>query len=139
MSSEPLANLVRAGKLKAEPPSRKELEGLLKRGRALLADSQKGLSVDGRFDLIYGAAYAFSLAALRWSGYRSESRYLVFQCLPHTLGLGPEHWRLLALCHERRNEMTYEGVFNFDERLLAELLSATEVVAAKVAALPTPI
>jgi len=35
--------------------------------------------------------------------------------------------------------MTYEGVFNFDERLLAELLDATEVVAAKVAALPTPI
>ncbi len=139
MSSEPLANLARAGKLKAEPPSRKELQGLLKRGRALLADSKRCLSLVGRFDLIYGAAYAFSLAALRRSGYRSDSRYLVFQCLPHTLGLGPEHWRLLALCHERRNEMTYEGVFNFDQRLLAELVAATELVEAKAAALPTPI
>jgi hypothetical protein len=35
--------------------------------------------------------------------------------------------------------MTYEGVFNFDQRLLAELVAATELVEAKVAALPTPI
>ena len=138
MSSEPLARLAHAGQLKAEPPSRKEFQGLVKLGHARLADSRKDLSLESRFALAYGAAYAFSLAALRWTGYRSESRYLVFQCLPHTLGLGPEHWRLLALCHERRNALTYEGVFSIDEQLLSELYRSTETVRAKVAALPLP-
>lgn len=138
MSSENLARLAHAGQLKAEPPSRREFQGLLKLGRARLADSRKDLSLESRFQLAYEAAYAFSLAALRWHGYRSDNRYLVFQCLPHTLGLGPEHWRLLALCHERRNAMTYEGLFNIDEKLLAELYRAAEAVLAKVAALPAP-
>jgi hypothetical protein len=120
MSSENLARLAAAGQLKAEPPSRKDL------------------SLESRFDLAYAAAYAFSLAALRSSGYRSENRYLVFQCLPHTLGLGPEHWRLLALCHERRNALTYKGISNIDEKLLAELYRAAEIVLAKVSALPMP-
>jgi len=40
------------------------------------------------------------LAALRRLGYRAENRYIVFQVLPHTLGLGPEVWRVLAKCHE---------------------------------------
>lgn len=138
MSSEQLARLAQAGQLKAEPFSRKEFQGLLKLGRVRLTDSRKDLSLESRFDLAYGAAYAFSLAALRWNGYRSESRYLVFQCLPHTLGLGPEHWRVLALCHERRNAMTYQGVFVFmiDEKLLGELYKTTEIVLTKVAALP---
>ena len=30
------------------------------------------------------AAHALSLAALRKAGYRSDSRYIVFQCLKHT-------------------------------------------------------
>ena len=60
-----------------------------------------------------------SLAALRWHGYRSENRYLVFQCLQHTLGLVAEQWRVLALSHERRNAAQYEGHFNVDEKLMA--------------------
>ena len=36
------------------------------------------------------------LAALRWLGYRPANRYIVFQVLPHTLGLGPEVTRELA-------------------------------------------
>jgi hypothetical protein len=138
MSSEGLARLAQAGQLKAEPPSRKEFDRLLKSGRNYLADSRKVLSLESRFHLAYEAAYAFSLAALRRSGYRSENRYLVFQCLPHTLGLGPEHWRLLALCHERRNAATYKGIFVIDEKLLAELLQATELLLAKVTALAPP-
>jgi hypothetical protein len=104
MSLENLARLEKAGQLKAEPPARKEFDGLVRRGRRQLADSRTPeLSLESRFDLAYGAAHALALAALRWHGYRSENRYLVFQCLQHTLGLGAEHWRVLALCHERRN------------------------------------
>ena len=69
MSSAELENLVRAGKLKREPPALKELRGLRK------------LSFDSRFDLAYNAAHAFALFALRRTGYRSENRYLVFQAL----------------------------------------------------------
>lgn len=136
MTSENLERLAKAGKLKAEPPIRKEFEGLLKRGRRQLDDARmQGLSLESRFDLAYGAAHALSLAALRWHGYRSESRYLVFQCLQHTLGLAPEQWRLLALCHDRRNAAEYEGKFDVDEKLTTELLRGAEVVLAKVNAL----
>lgn len=139
MTSESPERLAKAKQLKAEPAIRRELEGLVRLGRAHLDDARRReLSLESRFDLAYGAAHALSLATLRWHGYRSENRYLVFQCLQHTLGLGPEHWRVLALCHERRNAAQYEGNFNVDEKLMTELLKATDAVLAKVSALPAP-
>lgn len=60
------------------------------------------LAAESRFDLAYNAAHSLSLAALRWHGYRSSNRYLVFQVLPHTIGVGPEVWRVLAKCHDCR-------------------------------------
>ena len=81
MSSEPLARLAAAKQLKAEPPSRKEFEGLVRLGRTRLDGARVSkLALEARFDLGYGAAHALSLAALRWHGYRSENRYIVFQC-----------------------------------------------------------
>ena len=57
-----------------------------------LADARRtNLAPDSRFDLAYNAAHALSLAALRKAGYRSDKRYTVFQTLPHTLGVKPEH------------------------------------------------
>lgn len=139
MTSENLERLVSAKQLKAEPPSRKEFEGLLRLGRTRLDGARKSdLALENRFDLGYGAAHALSLAALRWHGYRSENRYLVFQCLQHTLGLGPEHWRVLALCHERRNAADYEGELKIDAKLMAELLKTIDAVLAKVSALELP-
>lgn len=139
MSSESFERLVSAKQLKPEPPSRKEFEGLVRLGRTRLDDARRSdLAPENRFDLGYGAAHALSLAALRWHGYRSENRYIVFQCLPHTLGLGPEHWRVLALCHERRNAAEYGGELNVDDKLVADLLKATDAVLAKVSALKLP-
>jgi hypothetical protein len=43
--------------------------------------------------------------------------------LPHTLGLGPEVWRVLAKCHDIRNAREYEGNLQIDERIVADLLS----------------
>ena len=95
MTSAELERLVGIGQLKREPPSRSEYDGLLQSGRARLADAaNESLSRDGRFDLAYNAAHALSLAALRRMGYRSDNRYLVFQALPHTLGLAPATWRV---------------------------------------------
>lgn len=68
------------------------------------------------------------LAALRRIGYRSGNRYIVFQVLPHALGLGPEVWRVLDKCHNTRNLGEYEGLLDVDARLVQDLISATETV-----------
>lgn len=128
--SSPFENLVGPSKpLKPEPPDAKEYAGLVRSGLARLADAGRDLSLESRFDLAYNAAHALCLAALRRQGYRSANRYIVFQLLPHTLGLGPEVWRVLAKCHDVRNLGEYEGDLNIDERLVADLIQACQTVA----------
>lgn len=103
-TSTELENLARIGKLKAEPPSARELNGLLNSARARLTDAaSKVLAFDSRFDLAYNASHALALYALRRAGYRCDTRYLAFQTLPHTVGMSAETWRVLAKAHERRN------------------------------------
>ncbi len=129
MTSPELERLVGIGKLKREPGAQSEIDGLVRSARSRLTDAgHPALALDSRFDLAYNAAHALSLAALRWHGYRSDSRYIAFQTLPHTLGLGPAVWRVLATCHQRRNALEYEGHLEVDERLLADLLNAAEAV-----------
>jgi len=136
-TSKALANFARIGKLAVEPGTRGELDGLLSTGSERLADARNaGLALSSRFDLAYNAAHSFSLAALRWHGYRSESRYLVFQALPHTLGVPATVWRVLAKAHEVRNIGEYEGSLDVDATLLRNLIEAAEVVRAGTAALP---
>lgn len=138
MTSPNLENLVQTGHLKREPGDRREFDGLVRTARARLTDARKpDLSIESRFDLAYNSAHALALAALRWHGYRSDNRYIVFQCLPHTLGLGPEVWRVLALCHQRRNRGEYEGLLDVDDQLVKDLLEATGVLDAAVAELKT--
>lgn len=91
----------------------------------------------GRFDLAYGAAHALCLAALRYHGFRPSNRYIVFQALPDTLGLGPEVWRVLSKCHEMRNRTEYEGALDVDERLVVDLVVACRHVAERIQKLPT--
>ena len=86
MGKQELDNLVMIGKLKAEPPSRPEYNGMLTAARTSLTDAQKDLDPDSKFTLAYGAAHRLALAALRREGYRSEVRISVFQTLVHTLG-----------------------------------------------------
>ena len=136
MISPNLENLAKIGKLKKERVSQTEFDGLVKSGRARLADAHTpSLSIESRFDLAYNASHALALAALRWHGYRSENRYLVFQCLQDTLGLGPEHWRVLALCHERRNVAEYQGHLDVEERLVTDLIRVTEMLSEKISTL----
>jgi hypothetical protein len=119
--------------LRAEPPDAAEFDGLKRSGLTRLTDAgNASLALESRFDLAYNAAHALCLAALRWHGYRSSNRYIVFQLLPHTLGLGPEVWRVLAKCHDVRNKGEYEGDLSIDERLVIDLLTACNVVAAKL-------
>ena len=123
MSQRELDNLVRIGRLKTEQPAQTELEGLLRSGKSRLTDAERSdLSLESRFDLGYNAAHALALAALRLRGYRSESRYLVFQCLQHTIDLPNEQWRVLDQAHRKRNLAEYEGEVDVDEQLIAAML-----------------
>jgi hypothetical protein len=123
--------LERLKDLVPEAPDRKEFAGLRRAGLARLKDAgNKSNSPESRFDLAYNAAHALSLAALRYRGFRPKNRYIVFQVLPHTLGLGPEVWRVLARAHDLRNRAEYEGEIDTDERFVADLIASGEAVAA---------
>lgn len=109
---EALENLVKINKLQKEPFDQAEFDGMLNAAKNRLNDAGlDGLSKDSRFLLSYGAAHILSLAALRWYGYRSDSRYLVFQCLQHTVDFSTAQWRILDDCHRKRNLAEYEEIW----------------------------
>ena len=137
-SPSPLERLAGPGNVLAkEPPDAKEFAGLVRSSLARLKDAEnEANSLDSRFDLAYSAAHALCLAALRHNGFRPSKRYIVFQVLPDTLGLGPEVWRVLSKCHDMRNRTEYEGVLDVDDRLVSDLIGACRKVAAKVRNLP---
>jgi len=128
--TSPLDNLAGPdGPLKREPPDADEYLGLIRSASVRLADAENlDNSIESRFDLAYNAAHALCLAALRHAGFRSQNRYVVFQALPHSLGLGPEVWRVLAKCHEIRNRGEYEGDLDVDDRLVKDLIIACNAV-----------
>jgi len=136
MTLAELDNLVKINKLKVEPPDQKEFDGLVASAKRRLQDAMvEGLSDEGRFSLAYGAAHALSLAAMRWHGYRSDNRYLVFQCLQHTIGLDSVKWRVLDQCHRVRNIAEYEGHLEINAQLLKELIEITEALLKMIEAL----
>lgn len=65
---------------------------------------------------------------------KSQQGHTVLQVLPHTLGLGSEVWRVLDLCHNKRNLGEYEGLLDVDERLVRDLILAAQRVADALAA-----
>ena len=130
MTCDNLENLAAIGQLKVESFSESEFEGLLKSGMARLDDAKKtDLNLESRFDLAYNSSHALSLAALRWHGYRSENRYMVFQCHQHTVDMENEMWRILDQAHRKRNLAEYEGYLDVDEHLVdAVIRVANEIV-----------
>ncbi len=110
--TSPLENLCGPGQpLRKEAPDAKELAGLERSGLRRLADAEKQSN-------------------------RAANRYIVFQAFPHTLGVGPEVWRVLARCHELRNRGEYEGDLYVDERLVTDLINACKLVATTLHKLP---
>ncbi|MDH3763973.1 MAG: hypothetical protein OEU50_23590 [Gammaproteobacteria bacterium] len=133
MSTEPLENLLRIRKLKREAPDQAQIDGMIHSAKVRLSDLKaEGLSEEGKFLSAYGAAHSQSLAALRWHGYRSDNRYIAFQCLQHTVGLEPGKWRVLGKCHDARNQAEYEGILDITPQLLEELIAITKGLLANV-------
>ena len=133
MANENLDNLVKIGQLKVDPSNDDETRGLVQRALIKMIDYQHAdLSIETRFDIAYSAAHALCLAALRKEGYRSESRYIVFQCAQHTIGLEPEYWRVMSDAHRQRNVAEYEGYTDVNEKLLEALVRVVDIVAERV-------
>ena len=106
--SAPLANLARIGKLKVEPADARECAGLLRSASVRLRDAH---------------------------GYRSENRYLVFQCLEHTLGFTPNQRLLLDQAHKKRNLAEYEGDLDVTASFVDELVDLVDVLVSAAQAL----
>src|ERR1700694_3715619 len=139
MSKAELDNLVRIGKLKLEPASRVDFDGMVGSARKRLADAQnESLAPDSQFDLAYGAAHRLALAALRRQGYRSENRITVFQALVHTLGSDIADVQIFLKAHNERNLAEYEGRTEIDKGLLADLIRCTKKLEAALARLDPP-
>lgn len=127
MRSDALSNLAKIGKIKAEPMNRSEIDRILAMAKKRLQDaSYSQVSQEGRFISVYNALHGGALAALRWYGYRSESRYIVFQSLAHTLAWPPSHWRVLDSAHQKRNLAEYEGFLEIEESVITELIFLAE-------------
>ena len=137
MASKQLENLVATRQLDVEPGTDEEVQNLLGSGSRRLLDAENTtLSLESRFDLAYNAAHALALAALRHHGFRSSNRYVVFQVLPHTLGIPNEQWRVLDSAHRKRNRAEYDGDFDVDEALVAAVIRVARALEAAVTALP---
>lgn len=122
MASEALSNLARIGKIKAEPMNRAEIDRMLAMARKRLEDAAfLQISEEGRFTSAYNAIHTAALAALRWHGYRSENRYIVFQSLGHTLDWPANKWRVLDAAHQKRSLAEYEGFLEIEESTIFEL------------------
>ena len=136
MTHPALDRLVRAGQLKAEPHNDTEIQRMLTLARTRLDDAGlAAVSVEGRFTSAYNAAHAAALAALRWHGYRSETRYIVFQCLTHTVGWPVQRWRVLDVAHRKRNLAEYEGYLEVEESTVDELCALVSKLISDVEAL----
>jgi hypothetical protein len=133
MARDKLDNLVEIRQLSVGDATEAEIGNLTERGLKKLRDSKRAdLDPESQFDLVYNAAHALSLAALRFAGYRSENRYTVFQCMQHTIDLEPEFWRVLDSAHKDRNIAEYEGDIIVDAQLVAALIRVTDIIAERV-------
>lgn len=125
------------GPLIPEPPDNAEFAALCRSAEDNLSEARRtDIKLGARFLLAYAAAHGFCLAALRHKGYRARHRYIVFQALPHTLGVGPEVWNVLSKAHGKRNLAEYEGHVEATEELVLGVLRACEKVATLVKTLP---
>ncbi len=131
-----LENLAKIGQLKPEAASALDITRLLSMADKHLADAKNETnSLEGRFISAYSVGHAAGLAALRWHGYRSESRYLVFQTLQHTIGWQATQWRQLDSAHNKRNLAEYEGYLDVERSYVIGLVTLVTQLLHEVRAL----
>ena len=139
MSNTALENLAKIGQLKKEPASALDVSRLLVIAHKHLDDARReSNSIEGRFISAYSVGHAAGLAALRWHGYRSENRYLVFQTLQHTVGWTAVQWRQLDTAHNKRNLAEYEGYLEVEPSYVKGLIEVVSLLLDDVSRLVIP-
>ena len=139
MSNTALENLAKIGQLKKEPASALDVSRLLAMAHKHLDDARReSNSIEGRFISAYSVGHAAGLAALRWHGYRSENRYLVFQTLQHTVGWTAVQWRQLDTAHNKRNLAEYEGYLEVEPSYVKGLIEVVSLLLDDVSRLVIP-
>ena len=139
MSNTALENLAKIGQLKKEPASALDVSRLLVMAHKHLDDARReSNSIEGRFISAYSVGHAAGLAALRWHGYRSENRYLVFQTLQHTVGWTAVQWRQLDTAHNKRNLAEYEGYLEIEPSYVKGLIEVVSLLLDDVSRLVIP-
>ena len=101
------------GWLKPHRPTRAQVAAIFGVVDRDLADSQRDLSPDGRFNIAYNAALqlcAIALLAAGWRADRLQAHYRTIAALP--LILGPK-WQdgadYLDACRSKRNSLEYDA------------------------------
>lgn len=95
-------------------------------------------SIEGRFISAYSVGRAAGLAALRWHGYRSENRYLVFQTLQHTVGWTAVQWRQLDSAHNKLYLAEYEGYLEVEPSYVEGVIALVTLLLNDVKSLVMP-
>lgn len=135
MTRKELENLVQIGSLKPASATKKEISTLIQSGLDCLNDAKnKKLDISSRFVLAYNAAHSLSRSALWINGYSGSNHTIVFQCLPQTLELSNEQWRVLEKAHHVQNVSEYEG--SPDECLVEAVVQVCDEVATRISAIP---
>jgi len=88
------------------------------------------LALKSRFDLAYNTDDNISLAALRWHGYARKTTTLSSSASSIQIEVGTEVWRVLSHCHNLKIRGKYEEYLDINNRLVVDLINATEVVRA---------
>jgi hypothetical protein len=111
-----LENLLRVGKLKAQPADADEIARLLESAERALRDAAvPGLSSDTRLDVAWKAITQVALAAMRMQGFRPSTsepghHQLLVQALPKTAGIAAERTAVLDAYRKARNQSDYRGI-----------------------------
>ena len=136
MSLSNLDNLVKTGQLKVEPMNQLEFSGLLRSGEARLHDpANPSLAAESQFDLAYNAATRYLLP--HYVG-MDINRVIAIWCFRYYLiPLGLAHkfgacWQNVMIVAMLPNTKDY---FEMDEQLLKDLLTATQILLARVRSL----
>ena len=136
--NEELENLVKIRRLKKEPASRVEFEGMSAPHEDFFG-MPATRTWKRRADLIWPMVPATdSRSLLRRQGYRSENRYTVFQSLVHTVGTDRVDVQIFSRAHNARNLAEYEGRSEIDKQFLVELIRCATTLEKAVAKLDPP-
>lgn len=113
-------------------PTLGELQTHLDNAAAWLKDSKNAAISDmSRFSLVYDAAHALTVAAVKMRGFRATDarghRQIVFAAMEHAVPATEKDKSIFELAHRDRNKSEYEGnPINLPRSRLEGLIKATE-------------